>query len=155
MPPSAWETQWVIVAIVLAWFAFCAVLSMVGGWRELGERFASDAPIEGERFWFQSGSLGWPRLPLNYGGSLFATVGPRAFSLSMVFPLRFMHPRLVIPWSAVERCEPTRIMFMDYVVVHIPGFSRRLRLTGRLGRKVLETWSSFASGGPKSVDRHA
>lgn len=131
----------VALLIAAAWLAYSALISVISGWRELGERFRSDEPVEGERFRFQSVSLGWEWLPLNYGGCLFATVGPRGIALTMVLPLRFMHPRLMIPWSAIEECVTTRKWYMNYVAVRIVGYSSRLFLTGKLGEKVLETWS--------------
>lgn len=139
MPDPA--SEWFLPAFVVFWVAICGVLSIMGGWRELAERFKSDAPLEGERFRFRSGAMGWGHFPVSYGGCLFATVGPSGFALSILFLFRFLHPRLVVPWSAVERCEPVRFWFVNHVAVHIVGFGRRILLGGSLGKKVLETWT--------------
>jgi hypothetical protein len=72
---------------------------------------------------------------------LFVTVGQDGFALSIFLLIRFMHPRLMIPWSAVERCEPVRFLFVNHVAVHITGFKRRLLFTGSLGKKILDTWT--------------
>jgi len=137
------DSEWFFPAFVVFWLAICGVLSIMGGWRELAERFKSDAPVEGERFRFRSGAMGSGLFPVSYGGCLFATVGPKGFALSILFLFRFLHPRLVVPWSAVERCEPVKFWFMNYIAVHIVGFGRRILFDGNLGKKVLETWTQM------------
>jgi hypothetical protein len=143
LPDSEWLflAFVVLVVLVVLWLPICAFISILSGWRELAERFKSDAPLEGERFRFRSGAMGARFFPVNYGSCLFATVGPKGFALSILVLFRFLHPRLVVSWSAVERCEPVKYWFMNYIAVHIIGFSRRILLNGSLGRKVLETWS--------------
>ena len=41
-------------------------------------------------------------------GERFRTVGRRGLALSVFLPFRFMHPPLLIPRAAVERCEEVR-----------------------------------------------
>ena len=135
------DSAWFLPAFVVFWLAICGVLSLMGGWYHLSEKFKSDAPIDGERFRFRSGVIGWGAFPVNYGGCLFATVGTKGFALSVLFPFRFLHPRLVIPWSAVERCEHVRFWFMKRVTVHVAGFNRRLLFGGGLGSRILEAWT--------------
>ena len=69
----------------------------------------------------------------------------RASPYPFLFPFRFLHPRLVIPWSAIERCEHVRFWFMQQVAVHVAGFSRRLLFRGGLGNKILEAWAHHES----------
>lgn len=129
------------VAFTAFWLGICRLLSATSGWQELAERFKSDAPLEGERFRFRSGAMGGRYFPVSYGGCLFATVGPKGFALSILFLFRFSHPRLVVPWSAVERCEPVRYWFMNCIAMHIRGFRRRILLDGSLAKKVVEQWT--------------
>ena len=138
VPP---DPVWFFPLFLVFWLAICAVISVISGWRELAERFASNAPIEGERFRFQSGSMGSGLFPVSYGGCLFVTVGRKGFALSILILFRFLHPRLVIPWTAVERCEPVRFWFMNHIAVHVAGFRRRVLFSGSLGKKMLETWA--------------
>ena len=137
------DSAWFLPAFVVFWLAICGVLSLIGGWYHLGERFKSDEPIDGERFRFRTGAVGRDAFPVNYGNCLFATVGAKGFALSVLFLFRFLHPRLVIPWSAVERCEHVRFWFMKPVAVHVAGFNRRLLFRGDLGGKILETWTQY------------
>jgi len=138
--PAA-DSEWFFPAFVVFWLAICGLLSMISGWYQLAEKFKSDEPIDGERFRFRSGAIGWGAFPVSYGSCLFAPVGSKGFALSVLFPVRFLHPRLVIPWSAVERCEHVRFWFMKQVAVHVSGFSRRLPFGGGLGNKILEAWT--------------
>jgi len=135
------DSEWFIPAFVVFWLAICGALSLMGGWHQLAERFKSDELVDGERFRFRSGAIGWAAFPVSYGSCLFATVGSKGFALSILFPFRFLHPRLVIPWSAVERCEHVRFWFMKHVAVHVAGFNRRLLFGGGLGSKILEAWT--------------
>lgn len=135
------DSAWFLPAFVIFFMAICGALSLMGGWYRLGESFKSDAPIDGERFRFRSGAIGRGAFPVNYGGCLFATVGPKGFALSVLFPFRFLHPRLVIPWSAVERCEHVRFWLTKRVAVQVAGFNRRLLFGGSLGSSILEAWT--------------
>jgi hypothetical protein len=120
---------------IVSWLLIGSLLSVIGGWYALARRFRSDDDIDAERFRFRSGGIGWGVFPVNYGNCLFATVGRRGRALSILLPFRFMHPPLVIPWSAVERCEPMRMWLSRYVAVYVTGFRpRRLIFAGALGR---------------------
>jgi hypothetical protein len=136
------DSEWALPAGVVLWLLFSAFLSVFGGWHELAERFADGKTLHGDQFWVRSGAIGWKLFPVNYGNCLFVTVGADGFALSIVLLLRFMHPRLVIPWSAVERCEPVKFWLVHHVAVHITGFTRRLWLSGNLGQKILDTWTT-------------
>jgi hypothetical protein len=134
------DTEWFLPAGVVLWLAFSGFLSIFGGWHELAARFSDGKFLNGERFRFRSGAIGWKPFPVIYGNCLFVTVGHDGFSLSVFLLFRFMHPTLVIPWSAVERCEPVRFFFVNYVAVYVIGFKRRLLFSGSTGRKILDSW---------------
>lgn len=135
------DSEWFLPCFVIFWFAIGGALSLVGGWRDLAERFRSDEPIDGHRFRFRSGAVGWGAFPVSYGSCLFVTVGPKGFSLSILFPFRFLHPRLLVPWSAVERCEHVRVWLTKQVAVYVVGFNRRLLFGGALGNEIYEAWA--------------
>jgi len=137
MPPP--DSGWFVPALAGIWLVVSGAASFASGWHELAKRFRSEVSIEGERFRFRQGAMGWPAFPVSYG-FLFATVGPRGFALSIFFLWRFLHPPLVIPWTEVDRCEPTRRWFRTYAVIHVKGFGRRLMFPGSLGDKLLSTW---------------
>jgi hypothetical protein len=134
------DTEWFFPAIVGLWLAFSGFLSIFGGWHELAERFSDGKSLEGERFRFRSGAIGWKLFPVNYGNCLFVTVSQDGFALSILL-IRFMHPKLVIPWSAVQRCEPVKFWFVKYIAVYINGFKQRILFSGSLGQTILDTWT--------------
>ena len=138
MPPL--DPEWFFPFFILMWLAISAALSLMGGWHSLAERFKSGEEVEGERYRFRSGEMGFGMVPVSYGACLFVTVGPTAFSLSVLFVFRFLHPRLVIPWSAVERCERVRYWLMNRVAVHVEGFDRRILFPGAVGERILGAW---------------
>lgn len=135
------DSQWFVPAFVVFWLMICGLLSLLGGWYELAQRFKSADGFDGERFYFKSGAIGWRSFPVSYGSCLFATVGPRGIALSILLPFRFLHPPLLIPWSAVSRCERVRFWFMNQVAVQVTGFNRRLLFGGALGRRIFEEWT--------------
>lgn len=137
----AFNFAWFLPGFVLFWMAITGVVSLVGGWHELSNRFRCYEAIDGRRFSFASGAMGWAFFPVNYGTCLFVTVGPTGFALSVLFPFRFLHPQLVIPWSEVERCEQMTRFLSRYVVVQVAGVSRRISLSGKAGTAVFETWA--------------
>jgi hypothetical protein len=139
MPAST--SEWLFPALAIGWFSMCAGVSLMSGWFYLGARFKSDEQIDGERFYFRSGALGWRAWPVGYRNCLFVIVGSKGFAMSVLFLFRFLHPRLVIPWSAVERCEDVKFWFMNCVAVRIAGFNRRILFRGDLAAKILEIWN--------------
>ena len=136
------DARWFGPAFIAFWLAITAFLSVIGGWHALSRRFRSDDDIDGERFRFRSAGIGRGAFPVNYGNVIFATVGRRGLALSVLLPFRFMHPPLVIPWSAVEGCEAVRLLWMRQVAVYVTGFRpRRLLFPGALGRAILAAWT--------------
>ena len=144
MPPP--DSVWFFPAFAVFWLAITGFLSLVGGWYQLSESFESSERIDGERFYFRSVAIGWGAFPVSYGSCLFATVGPKGLALSVLFLFRLLHPRLVIPWSSVERCEKVRYWLMSRVAVHVTGFNRRLIFGGALGTEILNEWTKARAG---------
>jgi hypothetical protein len=147
------DLTWFPLFFLALWLVACALLSFIGGWHELSQRFESTESLEGERFSFRSATIGWGAFPVSYRSSLFVTVGRRGMALSILFPFRFLHPRLVIPWSAIERCEPVRYWFTRHVAVHVIGFRRKLLFRGAVGDRILQGWLQAGRGArPDTVD---
>jgi hypothetical protein len=137
---QATHSQWFFPTFIVLWLAICGTLSFLGGWHELAERFKSSEAIEGEHFRFRSCAMGGPYFPMSYGSCLFATLGSAALRLSIFLPFRFLHSPLVIPWTEIERCEPSRRWLVSSVAIHIKGVRCNLKIHGNLGQKILDTW---------------
>jgi hypothetical protein len=124
-----------------------ALLALISGWRILAGKYAGRPAPDGERFRFRSGSIGWGLFPVNYGHCLFGTVGQSAFSLELLWPFRFMSPRLVIHWTEVTTCASTTYWFFPVVEVKVEGFSGRILLRGSFGEAVRNGWASARGHG--------
>jgi len=129
------DIGWLLVLLALVWLLACGTVSMLGGWYELASMYRSRQPMPGEKYYLNSASIG---KAVPYPGCLFATVGKAGLALSVLLPLRFMHPPVLIPWSAIERCEKRKIWFIESVAIHIVGFDRPFFLAGALGDAVLQ-----------------
>jgi len=150
---SAPDSGWFFPLFILMWLAISAALSLIGGWHALADRFASMESVEGDRYRFRTADIGWGPWPVSYGACLFLTVGPKAFSMSVLFVFRFLHPRLVIPWDAVERCDRVKFWLMNRVAVHVKGSNRRILFPGVVGERIFGAWTEFAANRASSNHR--
>jgi hypothetical protein len=99
------------VYFVALWCAVCLVLSVSGGWRRLGERYAArDVPL-GERFLMRSVGVGW----VSYNNCLTFRRGHDGFYMSVWYIFRLGHPPLYIPWSDVQNIQTYRQLWVDVV----------------------------------------
>ena len=101
-----WEFAIVILAIAgfaivfpLFWMGIVYLLSRIGGWAELAERFGSDDPPQGELFTWCSARL---RMMVNYSNCLRVTVSDKGIHLRTLVFFKMGHPPLFIPWTAVR-----------------------------------------------------
>jgi hypothetical protein len=127
-----------VAGFAAIWIAVVALISIAGGWHALARRYAArDLPTgTGESFRFASLSIGRGKLPANYGGVIFARLGPRGLHLS-VFPVfRPMHPPLLIPWSAVAEATREKFLWQSFVALHLREPKVRLMFQGRLGEAI-------------------
>ncbi|HZM33078.1 MAG TPA: hypothetical protein VFC18_01170 [Burkholderiales bacterium] len=130
-----------IATLALAWLGICALLSLLSGWHALARRFSSDAPVGGQGERCRATAMGWRGLPMSYGGTVRVALDAHAFGLSVFFPLRFLHPPLVIPWAEVEHCERTPLWFRKYVAFYVKGHGRGLLFHESVGEPMREAWS--------------
>ncbi len=93
---------WFVLLFVIAWLFACSMISLMGGWHRLAEKFRAISEIHGEEIRFASMAIGTDLFPARYRRVLFVTVGPAGIGLSVIFFFRALHPPLFIPWSAVE-----------------------------------------------------
>jgi hypothetical protein len=123
---------------LVGWLAISAFLSRAGGWQDLAKRYASQAAIAGKRFWFTSLLTGSSSFPVRYSSCLFVSVGRQGIRISPLFLFRFMHPPLVIPWSAIESVTEDEGRALTYTGVQIRGFQYKLRFPRGVGQSILD-----------------
>ena len=139
-----------VTFVVAMWLLIGAILSTVSGWRELAGHFPvpGSSAVEGRQFRFASGTLGSAALPIRYRYCLTCAVSPTGLRLSVLPLLRFMHPPMFIPWSAVERATRDVWWLATVTTLRLRGFSSQLRLAAEAGVAAFDACE--AARGPSS-----
>jgi hypothetical protein len=125
----------IVLAVLLP--IIMGLISVVGGWRRLAERFRTQEPFYGEYWGWQSAQLrGW----CNYNHCLKVGANPEALYLAVNFPFGMFHPPLLIPWREIE-VETGKVCFgwYDVAAMRIGTEERiRVRIYGKLVQRVRE-----------------
>jgi len=117
------------------WVGITVLLSRLGGWATLSDRFRATEPPTGDRFHFVSGSMG-AFLPVNYGSCLTVTVNERGFHLAILLPFRLGSPPLFIPWSEVASIDEKRFLFTRFASIRVRDAWPEIRIRGRAGERI-------------------
>jgi hypothetical protein len=94
-----WLSVTVPIFFVGVWLLIFAVISVVGGWQTLAERFRSDGSFDGAVWRWQSAYF---RYRVHYGGCLIVGCNREGLYIRILFPFRFMHPPLFVPWREIS-----------------------------------------------------
>jgi hypothetical protein len=129
------------------WLGITGLLAHIGGWATLASSFPAQGDIDGERFRFASGSIGWRYFPVSYGNCLFVTINSEGLRLSILFPFRFQSPPFFVPWSSAESVDEKRLFFFKYYVLNIRDHWPRITLRGSTGRRAKEAFEAFQAHG--------
>ncbi len=93
------------IVFPLFWSAIVFLISRVGGWSELAERFGHDGPAQGEVFTWCSARL---RFLCNYSNCLRVTISDAGIHIRTLIFFKMGHRPLFIPWEAVESLKVRR-----------------------------------------------
>jgi hypothetical protein len=153
--PDVLQPQWFFPLFVSTWLAITGSLSYIGGWASLARAFPANNEVDGQRFRFRSGSLGWRYFPVSYGNCLFVTVSEAGFRLSILFAFRFLSPPIYVPWDDVAAVEEKRLFFFSYYVLSIRDHWSRISVWGTPGRSLKEHFEAYHAAGraKKSLER--
>jgi hypothetical protein len=102
---------WILPAILLTWFGAMYVFSVIGGWMELGHRFAANQTPSGKRFLLQSAKVG----NVSYGGMLTVWVSSQGLHLSIWMPFAVGHQPVLIPWDQIQVVSTTKVFWYETV----------------------------------------
>ncbi len=103
------------------WVGMCFVLSVIGGWRRLGTRYACPDPISGTTWQFRSAAMSsrpdafFGFLRVSYGRCLKVIANENGLRLSIWFLFRLGHPPLFIPWSDILVSQERWFFFLKMV----------------------------------------
>jgi hypothetical protein len=91
----------IVVIFPVFWIGISFILSRVGGWGALAERYPdlgqADVP-EAQTFRWRSVGLG----AVNYGSCVTLRICDSGIGLSVMLPFRLGHPPLFIPWNELH-----------------------------------------------------
>lgn len=123
----------IIVAIVGTWAGSLVMVSHLGGWASLGDRYRCEEPFLGSRWNFQCGQFRWPA---NYNNCLTVGADPRGLFL-WVFPLlRIAHPPLFIPWREISVSQ-VKVLWIKQVKLRLGRqLAIRVTINNRLAEKL-------------------
>ena len=97
------------------WCAVCVLLSKMGGWQRLAKSFPARTQPSGRRFFTQGGKVGL----VTYRGCLTVYSSPLGLYLTVLFPFRFGHQPLFIPWDAMHNATTRRFLWTETVVFDV------------------------------------
>ena len=104
-----------IPLIVGFWCLVVKLISLIGGWNRLAQRFKTEARPEGRSFSRQSMRLGIA----NYSGGLNVVVSPEGLYLSLSFIFRVGHPPLLIPWTEIYDPREETFLFWRHTKITV------------------------------------
>ncbi|MDX1962834.1 MAG: hypothetical protein SFX18_06755 [Pirellulales bacterium] len=122
---------------------FCALLSWVGGWWQLGNLYPATIKESGSEFWMISGSFGWPPFAASYGRCLFVTVTSRGLRISIFFLFRPFHPPLFFPWERVLRGDFHYELFYRALSIELVDYHTPIVLYGRAAQPIADAFSQW------------
>jgi hypothetical protein len=133
------------------WSAVCLLLSKIGGWSTLTQRYGSTAAFQGELKRFQSATL---RYSVGYNGCLTIGVNEGGLYLSILFLFRPGHPSLFIPWADVSTPAERRVWFVSCLEFRFHGAPRiHFRVNRKLGEWIASAArNAWASQGQWQVN---
>lgn len=108
------------------WLCIGALISFMGGWYSLAQRYRMREPFTGEKWRMQSGQMRWLT---NYNSVLTLGANQEGLYLACMFLFRFMQPPLLIPWSeiVVRRTDGSVFKYVTFTMDRQKGIPLRIR----------------------------
>ena len=128
------QPQWLVPLFVVLWLAASAFMARAGGWRSLGQQFATVSVPAGQGFRFVSGSTGSVHWPIRYRNCLHVVVGTEGLYVAVMFPFSFQCPALLLPWTAIESVTEKQLFTDRKVSFQVRGQWPMVTLSGPVGQ---------------------
>ena len=133
---------WFPIAVFASVLFISGILSTRSGWRRIAARFPDRDGAEHRKYFPVRMSLGIGTVPVAYGGCVIVRLHPDGLGLKVIFPIRFMHPPLFIPWSEVAGCAREYTARYDVTRVTIRNEDSILSFYGKVGEDIYSTYLS-------------
>jgi len=96
-----------LVLFPLFWLLISSLIAKFGGWSRLATVYRAYDPPRGKAMYFQSASFDLA----NYNSCLTFHITEQGLHISVLFPFRFGHPPLFIPWRDMLNREEKKLLF--------------------------------------------
>lgn len=133
-----------VVLFPVFWMAIVFLISRIGGWAGLAERFTTDQKPSGDQFSLASLRLGYFG---NYSNCVNVAISAQGIRLHPIFLFRAGHKPLLIPWNAILELKQTRLWLFSITKLTIKGGDSFWRPSIALyGSRILESVKHHAPG---------
>ena len=123
------------IYLVVAWPLVMWLISRMSGWATLAKFYRATRPFVGQRYRFQSGTLG--KAGSRFNNVLNLGVNEEGLYLSLLFPFGLYSPPLLIPWDDIS-AQNTQLIW-KFVELHFRQAPEvPLRLYESLGRQIMQ-----------------
>ena len=122
-----------VLYVIALWAGVSFVISLIGGWFELGRIYRNSQPFQGQVWNFQDAQL---RLMCGYSKILSVGANVEGLYLSVFIPFRLGHPPLFIPWQDISVRPGRFFWFRVYRFEFRQVPSVRLSLKEKLGMRI-------------------
>ncbi len=123
----------ILVFVGGLWVIIFTGASHLGGWASLARNYSYPDKFSGDRWRFQSAQMRWF---MGYNNCLTIGANAEGLYLSILFPFRFAHPPLFIPWREIS-VIPRKILWIRFVELRLGReLAMPLRIRERLAQKL-------------------
>jgi hypothetical protein len=98
------------LAFAALWAGVLLLLSVTSGWRALAAHYARDGLLAGEEKKRLAVMMGAGPFKASYRGAVTMTAAKDGLGLRLMFPLKFFHSPLLIPWADLQM-RPKKVLF--------------------------------------------
>jgi len=139
------------LAFAATWILATGLISLLGGWHATADRYGAPDGFEvapEQRLRFRSVLLRrLPLFPARYRGCVTISLTPVALHLAVLAVLRFRHPPLLIPWTAITGCEEGSALGFRWTDVEVRDADPIFRFYGSTGDAVAREWRRLGPSG--------
>jgi hypothetical protein len=121
------------------WFLLATIASVISGWFSLAKVYRTREPFNSTKWRMQSGQMRWRA---TYNNALTIGISQQGLFLAIMFPFRFMHPPLLIPWSEIKVQRSKGWVFEYLILTMGHELAIPLRIRAKLGAKLRESAGS-------------